>query len=59
MISAVRKVGTTIGGTNHEVEVPEAVLGVAAEAVLVLLSGVGLEAPPSSSQRAMAVAWWF
>jgi hypothetical protein len=50
MISAAKNAGTTIGGTNHDAEVPEL-------SSLVVL-GKGLEAPPSSSQRAMAAAWW-
>jgi hypothetical protein len=50
MISTVKKAGTTIGGTNHDAEVP--VLSSLA------LLGKDLEAPPSSSQRAVAAARW-
>jgi hypothetical protein len=50
MISDAKKAGTTIGGTNHDVEVPELLS-------LVLL-GKDLEAPRWSSERAMAPAWW-
>src|SRR6266849_3622581 len=51
MISAAKKAGTTIGGTNHDARVPEL--------LSLILLGKDLEAPPSSSQRAMAAAWSF
>jgi hypothetical protein len=47
MISAAKKAGTTIGGTNHDAEVP---------GLLSLVLGKDLEAPPSSSQRAIEEA---
>jgi hypothetical protein len=50
MISAANKVGTTIGGTNHEAEVPKL--------LWLVLPGKDLEAPPSSSQRAIEMASW-
>ena len=46
MISAAKNAGTTIGGTNHDAEVPEL--------SSVVLLGKDLEVPPSSSRRALA-----
>jgi len=46
MISIMRKSGITMGGTNHDSEVPE----------LVVL-GKGLKVPSSSSRRAIATPW--
>jgi hypothetical protein len=45
MISAAKKAGTTIGGTNHDAEVPTLSSHV--------VPGKDLEAPPLSSRRAM------
>jgi hypothetical protein len=48
MISAAKKVGTTIGGTNHDAGVPKL--------LSLVFTEQGLEAPPSSSQRAIEMA---
>ena len=48
-ISTAKKAGTTIGGANHDAD--------AAELLSLTMLGEGLEAPPSSSQRAIAAAW--
>ena len=48
MISSAKKAGTTMGGTNHDADVPELVV-----------PGKGSKASAPSSRRAVAAAWSF